>query len=597
MTKHRRIIQVCAAAGLGLACSAALQAQQAPGQYTATLISGPSSTASAINSLSAAVGSTTQVDGSIHAALWVPGFSFDLGTLGGRNSAALAINAIGDAAGWSETPSGARHAFMLVGSSLGMVDLGTLGGLTSTATGINSKKQVVGFSTTSSGAVHAFLWDGQMTDLGVLGGSNSAANGINENTTVVGVSDVSDCTIVGCTNTRHAFTWSNGVMTDLGTLGASQNGESSEALAVAGNPALADAAFGYAQVQGVRHAVFWQSGTPSADLGSLDMGGATILSAMGGIYGQSTLADGTRRATWWNHNVIAGSFTATDLNGLISSSSPLRPALQSAFGADESGWVLVSDSASVYVLAPIVFDRPSLSFGTVPMSTTSIPQTVHITNNSQEAYNFSGVTLGDFQYVEDDCHGILDPNQTCSIAVAMAPATAGPLTGAVLLHSSIEFTLSLPLSGLGGITATLAPSANTIVEGMPVTLTWSSLGVSACTASGGGPNDGWTGSLGPSGTRSVSESSRGTYSYTLACSGNGQSTTAQTNVMVTAAAAGNSGGGGGGGEFGIVELAFLLLAAGAQNRKFSRSESEPRRLAEAFDSATSGEGGLQSVTA
>jgi probable HAF family extracellular repeat protein len=51
-----------------------------------------------------------------------------------------------------------------------MTDLGTLGGTTSAANGLNAVGQVVGLSATTSGDQHAFLYSGGiMTDLGTLG--------------------------------------------------------------------------------------------------------------------------------------------------------------------------------------------------------------------------------------------------------------------------------------------------------------------------------------------------------------------------------------------------------------------------------------------
>src|SRR5512135_2618138 len=95
-----------------------------------------------------------------------------------------------------------------------MTDLGTLGGAVgSWASGINDCGQVIGQSYTAAGELHAFLYSaGAMTDLGTLGGTASYATAINNRGQIIGHSP----TITGAT---HAFLYSAGAMTDLGTLG------------------------------------------------------------------------------------------------------------------------------------------------------------------------------------------------------------------------------------------------------------------------------------------------------------------------------------------------------------------------------------------
>jgi probable HAF family extracellular repeat protein len=102
-----------------------------------------------------------------------------------------------------------------------MTDLRTLGGSVSQATAINKPGQVVGRSQIAGDRVwHAFLWSaGKMTDLGTRrGGRCSEASAINDRGQVVGWSG-------GCPVTRgkrgpyRAVLWWHGRIRNLGTLG------------------------------------------------------------------------------------------------------------------------------------------------------------------------------------------------------------------------------------------------------------------------------------------------------------------------------------------------------------------------------------------
>src|SRR5271166_1945444 len=110
-----------------------------------------------------------------------------------------------------------------------VVDLGTLGGTFSLAYGINDRGQIDGFSTIpGDSATHAFVREkGVMTDLGTLGGPNSLAyEGPNELTQATGLAETSaldpngeDFCGFGDNLICLGFSWQNGVMTPLSTLG------------------------------------------------------------------------------------------------------------------------------------------------------------------------------------------------------------------------------------------------------------------------------------------------------------------------------------------------------------------------------------------
>ena len=103
----------------------------------------------------------------------------------------------------------------LAGRATSATTLPTLGGTIASATGLNDQGIVTGISATSDGGYHAFSWqDGTLTDLGSIGTHNSRSAAIND----AGL-------IVGGVETRKglhisAVEWKNGRLIDLGTFGA-----------------------------------------------------------------------------------------------------------------------------------------------------------------------------------------------------------------------------------------------------------------------------------------------------------------------------------------------------------------------------------------
>ena len=180
-----------------------------------------------------------------HGFRWRDGVLTDLGVLaGGEFSAAGAINARGWIAGFSQTgevdpvsagPVG--HAVLWKDNSI--INLGTLGtGVESAASYVKNGGQVVGNATIDttfdpfafaglgpfSSPSHVFTWkNGVMRDISTLGGPDSFAAGgcNNERDELVSGTSFTDSIPNSDTGlpTTDPFLWENGKMKDLGSLG------------------------------------------------------------------------------------------------------------------------------------------------------------------------------------------------------------------------------------------------------------------------------------------------------------------------------------------------------------------------------------------
>jgi len=188
--------------------------------------------------------------------LWKDGQLINLGTLeAGTESLGIYVNDAGQVIGFSTVSTDQNDPLGFIGfpthtfiwQNGEKLDIGTLGGndtfpgasCSNPPTGI-----VVGGSSTTTipnvdtglPTVDPFLWrNGKMLDLGTIGGTNGFAQCANHRLQIIGQSSVA-ANPAACNSPAvepegagpgcHAFSWENGVMTDLGTLG----GDNSEAL-------------------------------------------------------------------------------------------------------------------------------------------------------------------------------------------------------------------------------------------------------------------------------------------------------------------------------------------------------------------------------
>jgi photosystem II stability/assembly factor-like uncharacterized protein len=182
--------------------------------------------------------------------------------------------------------------------------------------------------------------------------------------------------------------------------------------------------------------------------------------------------------------------------------------------------------------APLTISSSTLTFPGQVLSTTAAAQTVKLTNLLRAApLPVSLAATGDFAQT-NNCGSAIPPASSCSVAVSFTPLATGARSGQVTVTLTASgATESVGLSGIGIITVNLTPSANAVIAGKAVTLTWATQSQAACTASGGSAGDGWSGGKPSSGSATVTEAAAGTFTYTLACISGAQ--TAQSQVSIT----------------------------------------------------------------
>jgi probable HAF family extracellular repeat protein len=286
-----------------------------------------------------------------HAVLWINGAVSDLGALGGPNSSVgfPAKNNQGVLVGFSQMaesdplregwnyfcgPGGSKPLCQgrnlitrgFVWQNGGMTLLPTLGGNISEAFGINNSMQIVGVAETSTQDPNCVrpqvldyegvIWnaDGVIEILPPFpGDAISAAIAINNNGQVVGGSGA--CAPLSPSISVHALMWQNGSITNLGSLGGSNN---NAAFAINGQGQIV----GFSGLPGnaTAHAFIWQNGVMT-DLGTLPgdvFSLALSINDNGQIVGESCDANFNCRAFLWQKGSM------TDLNALIAPNSRMR---------------------------------------------------------------------------------------------------------------------------------------------------------------------------------------------------------------------------------------------------------------------------------
>ncbi len=318
------------------------------------------------------------------------------------------------------------------------IDLGS-----SSAVGINNSGQIVGYYYTGSGLTkHAFLYSGgNMTDLGTLpGDAISSALSINSSGQIVGWSAPANAENAQSGLPFHAFLYSGGLMMSLGTLG----GNTSYAQAINNSGQIvgrSDTASGGSEA-------FLYSNGSMMDLGNLgrNSSSANSINASGQVVGSSEIADGSPHAFLYSGNRMIDLGT---LGGFYSY----------ALGINDSGQVVGYSYTTTGTEHPFLYNGASLiDLGTLGGATSSYA--LGINNIGQivgSSYTASGVPHA-FLYSGGN---MIDLNSTVSLpsGVYLTYATAINDVGQIVAWGSDGHSYLLP-TGVPVLSITKAHSGS-----------------------------------------------------------------------------------------------------------------------------------------
>jgi hypothetical protein len=204
--------------------------------------------------------------------------------------------------------------------------------------------------------------------------------------------------------------------------------------------------------------------------------------------------------------------------------------------SSEGGAPILFDSSGSRLAAPMVRQKPDFvgpdggndTFLGFTLTAGQVVTTIPACQNNASFPNFFGTSAG--------------TPHAASIAALMLqanPAATPTQIYQALRASALSMGIPSPnqQSGYGFIqadTALAVPAmslgTSTVAVGGSTTLTWSTINATSCTASGS-----WTGTLAPSGSRTVTVAGPGTNEYALTCT-NAAGTSAENSINLTAVA-------------------------------------------------------------
>lgn len=432
-----------------------------------------------------------------------PGFLYNDGTLSPLTFAGGGINNSGQIVGGS---------VLDVAGSLSSIDFP--GALLTVANGINDTGEIVGFYEDSSGNYHGFLdVAGSFSSIDFPGASSTMAYGINNTGQVVGsyylLSDTNPSnqgflysagSFSSINYPGAAGTWAYGINNSgqiSGTWEEVLEGESSYYGFVDSGgtfislefPGAVAASTNATSINDAGEVVGWailQTGKPEfgflAVLPTAVSVSPTTISFSGQLVGTTSPAQrvtvtntGTAFLVFSSISVVgdfaAGAGTCNVPVPLAGSCSIPVTFTPTAAGA-RTGTLTVMDNATPQTqtvavsgtgFAPVVSLSGSVDFPSQPVSTTSAPEAVTLTNTGTAALTIDSIAIsGDFSQ-SNTCGASVAPSANCTINVTFTPAVIGTRSGALTISDNAASSPQIwPLTGTGtGVVVSLAPASLT----------------------------------------------------------------------------------------------------------------------------------------
>jgi hypothetical protein len=117
--------------------------------------------------------------------------------------------------------------------------------------------------------------------------------------------------------------------------------------------------------------------------------------------------------------------------------------------------LVLSGSLALAATPVTVFPNP-IQFGTVPLSSTSAPLLIYLSNSTTSAVTVTGITISgtnsaNFAFYSYTCVGTISAGQSCQMYLTFTPSAMASFTASlVITETGVTAAISIPLQGTGG---------------------------------------------------------------------------------------------------------------------------------------------------